>query len=153
MSISEASMEILKSDVLVLGGGIAGCMAAIRAKEVAPDLKVTLFEKGSVRQSGCIAMGMDALNNVVGLASAHQVAGEDGAAADLFLRALQERPNAHWIHRNLAAALHGAGRDAEAQASRDTLLTAYPDMTVRKFKDAMVFSAPVLDRIGLGRGF
>ena len=40
-------------------------MAAIRAKEVAPDLKVTLFEKGTVRHSGCIAMGMDALNNVV----------------------------------------------------------------------------------------
>jgi len=33
-------------------------------------------------------------NNLVGLASAHQVAGEDSAAADLFQRALQERPNA-----------------------------------------------------------
>jgi adenylate cyclase len=91
-------------------------------------------------------------NNLVGLASAHQVAGEDSAAADLFQRALQERPNAHWIHRNLAAALHGAGRDEEARASRDALLAAYPDITVEKFKDAMVFSPPVLARIGTQLG-
>jgi adenylate cyclase len=87
-------------------------------------------------------------NNLVALGSAHQVAGDDNAAADLFLRALEERPNAHWVYRNLAAALHGAGRDAEARASRDALLAAYPDMTVAKFKDAMVFSPPVLERIG-----
>jgi adenylate cyclase len=87
-------------------------------------------------------------NNIVGLGSAKQVAGDDNAAADLFIRALQERPNALWIHRNLAAALHGAGRDAEAAASRDAMLAAYPDMSVEKFKLAMVFSRPVLDRIG-----
>jgi len=87
-------------------------------------------------------------NNLVGLGCTYQVAGDDSAAADLFLRALQERPNAHWVHRNLAAALHGAGREPEALTSRDTLLAAYPDLTVRKFKDAMVFSPPVLDRIG-----
>lgn len=87
-------------------------------------------------------------NNLVGLASAHQVAGEDNEAAELFLRALQERPNAHWIHRNLAAALFAAGREAEARASFAALLAAYPDMNVKKFKDAMVFSQRVLDRIG-----
>jgi adenylate cyclase len=42
----------------------------------------------------------------------------------------------------------GAGRDAEARASYDALMAAYPDMTVKKFKDAMVFSPRVLDRIG-----
>jgi len=87
-------------------------------------------------------------NNLVGLGSTYQVAGDDNAAADLFLRALQERPNAHWIHRNLCAALHGAGRTAEAEASRDMLLRAYPRMTVKKFKEAMVFSPRVLDRVG-----
>ena len=87
-------------------------------------------------------------NNTVGLASAHQVAGNDDAAADLLQRALQERPNAHWIHRNLAPALLASGRQDEAFASRDKLMVAYPDMTVRKFKEAMVFSQPVLDRIG-----
>ncbi len=87
-------------------------------------------------------------NNYVGLASAFQVAGDDNGAADMFLRALDERPNAFWIHRNLAPALLGAGRFEEAKRSRDALMKAYPEMTVRRFKDAMVFSPAVLERIG-----
>jgi adenylate cyclase len=87
-------------------------------------------------------------NNYAGIASAHQVAGDDNAAADMFLRALDERPNAHWIHRNLAPALLGAGRKAEARASCDALAAAYPNFTVARFKQAMVFSERVLDRIG-----
>ena len=87
-------------------------------------------------------------NNYVGLGSACQVAGDDDGAAEMFLRALDERPNAFWIHRNLSAALLGAGRIEEARRSRDVLLKAYPEMTVKRFKDAMVFSPAVLDRIG-----
>ncbi|WP_436642447.1 adenylate/guanylate cyclase domain-containing protein [Microbaculum sp. FT89] len=87
-------------------------------------------------------------NNYVGLGSACQVAGDDSTAADMFLRALDERPNAFWIHRNLAPALLGAGRIDEAKASGETLLKAYPEMTVKSYKDAMVFSSSVLDRIG-----
>ncbi len=87
-------------------------------------------------------------NNYVGLGSAKQVVGDDNAAAGLFIRALQERPNATWIHRNLAAALYGAGRHDEARQSRDTLVAAYPDMTVRRFKEAMVYAPDVLERIG-----
>ncbi len=86
-------------------------------------------------------------NNLVGLGSARQVAGDDDAAADYFIRALEECPHALWIHRNLAAALHGAGRDAEAAASREALLAAYPDITVARFRDAMVFSPAALDRM------
>ena len=51
-------------DVLIIGGGSAGAMAAIRAKEVNPSQKVIVFEKGHVLYSGCIARGMDALNIV-----------------------------------------------------------------------------------------
>ncbi len=87
-------------------------------------------------------------NNFVGFASAFQVAGDDNAAAEMFQRALDERRNALWIHRNLAPALLGAGREKEARASIDALLAAYPDFTVKRFKDAMVFSPRVLDRIG-----
>ena len=86
-------------------------------------------------------------NNYNGLASACVVAGDDNAAADLFIRALQERPNALWIHRHLAPALYGAGRLQEAYASRDALLAAFPGITVRKFREAMVFTPRVLDRI------
>ena len=52
------------ADILILGGGSAGAMAAIRAKEVDPSQRVVVFEKGHVLYSGCIARGMDALNIV-----------------------------------------------------------------------------------------
>ena len=39
-------------------------MAAIRALEIKPDLKVVIFEKGDIKYSGSIARGMDALNIV-----------------------------------------------------------------------------------------
>jgi succinate dehydrogenase/fumarate reductase flavoprotein subunit len=54
----------IQTDILVIGGGSAGCMAAIRAKEANPALDVTVFEKGDLMYSGCIARGMDALNIV-----------------------------------------------------------------------------------------
>jgi len=59
-------MEIrnIDSDLLIIGGGSAGCMAAIRALELNPDLKVVFFEKGDIKYSGSIARGMDALNIV-----------------------------------------------------------------------------------------
>ena len=108
-----------------------------------PDEATAYFEK-ALRLSPLDPINF---NNYVGLASARQVAGDDNAAADLFIRALQERPNALWIHRNLAAALHGAGRHDEARASLGTLLAAYPELNIRKFREAMVFSPAVLDRI------
>lgn len=89
-------------------------------------------------------------NNHVGIASAHQVAGDHAKAADEFVRALHERPNAFWIHRNLAPALMAAGRIDEASASRDALLAAYPDYTVERFKESMVFDPQALERIAQG---
>jgi succinate dehydrogenase/fumarate reductase flavoprotein subunit len=59
-------MEIrnIDADLLIIGGGSAGCMSAIRALELNPDLKVVFFEKGDIKYSGSIARGMDALNIV-----------------------------------------------------------------------------------------
>jgi len=54
----------LAADLLIIGGGSAGCMAAIRALELKPDLKVVILEKGDIKYSGSIARGMDALNIV-----------------------------------------------------------------------------------------
>jgi succinate dehydrogenase/fumarate reductase flavoprotein subunit len=51
-------------DILIIGGGSAGAMAAIRAKELNPSQEVVVFEKGDITYSGCIARGMDALNIV-----------------------------------------------------------------------------------------
>jgi adenylate cyclase len=86
-------------------------------------------------------------NNYVGIGSAHEIAQEYNEAAALYRRALEERPNASWIYRNLAAALSGAGRVEEAKQAFADLMRSYPDLTISKFKQAMVFSAPVLDRM------
>ena len=55
----------IDADLLIIGGGSAGCMAAIRALELRPDLRVVIFEKSDIKYSGSIARGMDALNIVV----------------------------------------------------------------------------------------
>lgn len=52
-------------DVLVIGGGTAGPMAALKAKLKNPKAKVVLLEKANVKRSGAISMGMDGLNNAV----------------------------------------------------------------------------------------
>ncbi|MBT4083759.1 MAG: hypothetical protein HN725_12120 [Alphaproteobacteria bacterium] len=109
-----------------------------------PEEAQTYFEK-SLRLSPVDPMNF---NNYVGKASAFQVAGDDDAASGFFQRALDERPNAHWIHRNLAPSLLGAGKEQEARESFRIMTKAYPDLTVKRYKDAMVFSPQVLDRIG-----
>ncbi|WP_459546298.1 fumarate reductase/succinate dehydrogenase flavoprotein subunit [Nocardia sp. X0981] len=53
----------LDCDVLVIGGGTAGTMAALTAAEQGAE--VLLLEKAHVRHSGALAMGMDGVNNAV----------------------------------------------------------------------------------------
>ncbi len=53
-----------ETDLLIIGGGSAGCMAAIRALEINPELNITILEKSDAKYSGSIARGMDALNIV-----------------------------------------------------------------------------------------
>jgi succinate dehydrogenase/fumarate reductase flavoprotein subunit len=55
----------MEVDVLVIGGGTGGPMAAVKAKESNPKLRVMLLEKANVKRSGAISMGMDGLNNAV----------------------------------------------------------------------------------------
>ncbi|GHH78283.1 fumarate reductase/succinate dehydrogenase flavoprotein-like FrdA [Streptomyces sulfonofaciens] len=55
--------EELSCDVLVIGGGTAGTMAALTAAE--QGAQVLLLEKAHVRHSGALAMGMDGVNNAV----------------------------------------------------------------------------------------
>jgi succinate dehydrogenase/fumarate reductase flavoprotein subunit len=49
--------ELIKTDVLCVGGGIAGLMAAIRAGELGQ--KVIVAEKGNAQYGGCGRMGND----------------------------------------------------------------------------------------------
>jgi adenylate cyclase len=86
-------------------------------------------------------------NNYAGMGSAHEVAQNYDKAATLYLRALEERPHAMWIYRNLASSLSGAGRMEEAKKAYVEMTRSYPVLTASKFRQAMVFSAPVLDRM------
>jgi succinate dehydrogenase/fumarate reductase flavoprotein subunit len=52
-----------RCDVLIIGGGTAGSMAALSAAQHGAD--VLLLEKAHVRHSGALAMGMDGVNNAV----------------------------------------------------------------------------------------
>jgi len=52
--------EFIHTDVLIIGGGIAGCMAAIGAKETA-DMDVLILEKAHVSRSGDAGAGNDHL--------------------------------------------------------------------------------------------
>ncbi|MGB3623678.1 MAG: FAD-binding protein, partial [Ketobacter sp.] len=58
-------MTVKDVDVLVIGGGTAGPMAAVTVKEKNPEMSVLLLEKANVKRSGAISMGMDGLNNAV----------------------------------------------------------------------------------------
>lgn len=49
----------VETDVLVIGGGLAGCFAAIKARE--NGAKVTVFDKAAIRRSGNATHGMDHL--------------------------------------------------------------------------------------------
>jgi adenylate cyclase len=86
-------------------------------------------------------------NNYAGIGSAHELVGEYDQAVTLYRRALQERPHASWIYRNLASALAGAGKTEEAKQAFAEMMRHYPDLTVAKFKQAMVFSQPTIERM------
>ncbi len=65
MSAPSSPPRVVDADVLVIGGGTAGPMAAVTAKERDPRLRVLLLEKANVKRSGAICMGMDGLNNAI----------------------------------------------------------------------------------------
>lgn len=53
--------EKISTDVLILGGGTAGCYAALTISENS-DKKVLICEKAHIKRSGCLAAGVNALN-------------------------------------------------------------------------------------------
>jgi adenylylsulfate reductase subunit A len=59
----------VETDLLILGGGMASCGAAVEAAHWAKKngLKVTMVDKAAVDRSGAVAMGLSAINQYVGL--------------------------------------------------------------------------------------
>lgn len=54
-------IENLQTDILIIGGGTAGCYAALTISEHS-DAKVLICEKAHIKRSGCLAAGVNALN-------------------------------------------------------------------------------------------
>ncbi len=59
----------IETDLLILGGGMAACGAAVEAAHWAKKngLKVTMVDKATPDRSGAVAMGLSAINQYVGL--------------------------------------------------------------------------------------
>lgn len=82
-------IERINADVLIIGGGTAGCYAALTLADRNPELRVVIAEKANIRRSGCLAAGVNALNAYItkghtpqfyvdyALKDAHGIARED----------------------------------------------------------------------------
>lgn len=51
----------LTTDVLIIGGGTAGCYAALTIREKS-DASIIITEKANIKRSGCLAAGVNAIN-------------------------------------------------------------------------------------------
>lgn len=57
MTLEQIADKVVETDVLVVGGGIGGCCAALKAKE--HGLDVTIVEKANIERSGSAGQGID----------------------------------------------------------------------------------------------
>ena len=53
--------QIIHTDVLIIGGGTAGCYAALTIREKS-GAKIVIAEKANIKRSGCLAAGVNAIN-------------------------------------------------------------------------------------------
>lgn len=59
MNASSIAEDVIETDVLIVGGGVAGCVAAVKARQ--EGARVTILEKANIERSGGSASGMDHL--------------------------------------------------------------------------------------------
>jgi len=71
MTLKSSDFETVEvtTDLLIVGGGMAACGAAVEAAYWAKknNIKVTLVDKAALDRSGAVAMGLSALNQYVGM--------------------------------------------------------------------------------------
>ena len=64
---SRRKTVVVDSDVLVIGGGMAGCGAVYESRYWGRDLKVVCVEKANIERSGAVAQGLYAINCYMGM--------------------------------------------------------------------------------------
>lgn len=62
MDRGQVKIEKVPADIVIVGGGTAGCFAAVAIKELSPSTDVLVIEKANTRRSGCLAAGVNAIN-------------------------------------------------------------------------------------------
>jgi adenylylsulfate reductase subunit A len=62
-----SSREFVDCDILVVGGGFAGCGAAFEARYWGRDLRIVVAEKAAIERSGAVAQGLSAINCYMGM--------------------------------------------------------------------------------------
>ncbi|HEY5563544.1 MAG TPA: adenylyl-sulfate reductase subunit alpha [Clostridiaceae bacterium] len=53
--------RILETEIVIVGGGTAGCYAALTLSDF-PEAKIIVVDKANIKRSGCLAAGVNALN-------------------------------------------------------------------------------------------
>ncbi len=64
--------ETLNTDILIIGGGTAGCYAALTIAEKS-GYSVLIAEKANIKRSGCLAAGVNVINIIFRLSALNDV--------------------------------------------------------------------------------
>ena len=64
--------KILHTDILIVGGGTAGCYAALTIREKS-DYSIIIAEKANIKRSGCLAAGVNAINAYIVKAESRKI--------------------------------------------------------------------------------
>jgi len=64
-STADIVTEVIETDLLIIGGGNAGCFSAVEARKLDPNVKITIMEKAHISRSGACSAGMDAINTYI----------------------------------------------------------------------------------------
>ncbi len=68
LPLAEPEIVEMETDILIVGGGMAACGAAVEAVRWAKQagLKIVLCDKAALERSGAVAMGLSAINTYIG---------------------------------------------------------------------------------------
>ncbi|MEG2172983.1 MAG: adenylyl-sulfate reductase subunit alpha [Desulfovibrionaceae bacterium] len=64
-SVNDVEEVVVEADLLIIGGGNAGCFVAVEAARGNPHLRIVIMEKAEIMRSGACAAGMDAINTYI----------------------------------------------------------------------------------------
>ncbi|MDL2307296.1 adenylyl-sulfate reductase subunit alpha [Desulfovibrio sp. OttesenSCG-928-C06] len=62
---ADTDIKYFDTDLLIIGGGTAGCFAAVEARKHDSNLSITIMEKAHILRSGACSAGLDAINTYI----------------------------------------------------------------------------------------